>query len=298
MSLVNNQTWSGQQAADWYSAALLKSKTVDAVSILPNIKSTYKLNRLEDTTVLQEADCTFSDSGTTTLSSNTLTVCDYKINRELCKKDFLGTWMETQMRAGSAGDQVPPSFTDYLMSNISARVGQTIEQKIWTGDTSASPADLCDGFFVKMLADATVVDQASTTLSATVIVAELTKVYNKIPATVINSPKMRIFMGDAAYGYYLLANLSLGVGAGFGVQSAVASTFANIQIVVCPGMSANKIVAAEYDNLVVGTDLLSDFSDLRIIDMEETSGAANIRIVGGLKFGVAYRVGAEIVLYS
>ena len=298
MSLINNQTYTGKQAQDWYSAAFLKSVTIDNIAIIPNIKSSYKLNRMNDSSTILENDCTFTDTGSTTLVTNTITVCDFKINREFCKKDFVGTWMEEQMRAGSKGDQVPPSFQDHFLAQLAAQTGQKIEQNIWTASTAASPAAPCDGFLHMMGADSAVIKQTGTTLSESNIVAQLKLLYNKIPATVRNSPKMRIYMGDAAYGYYLLANLSLGTGAGFGVQSTVATTFANIKIVVCPGLSADKMVAAEYDNLVFGTDLVSDFGDIRVIDMEESTGAPNVRFVASFKYGVGYRVSEEVTLYA
>lgn len=298
MGLINNQTYTGKQAQDFYSAAFLSAETIKNIAIIPNIKNSLKLNKVTVAGLVQADNCSFSDGGTTTLATNTLTVCNAKINMEWCTNDFEAMWMSEGLKAGSNNNEVPSDFQTYVLNQVGLYTGQYLEQKIWTGNTSTSPADICNGFYVNLAADGTVVTQTAATLSASNIIAELIKVYDKIPATVINSPKMRIFMGVAAAKFYKQAQAAVATGSGTYYIGDKAMDFLGIPVVICPGMSANHMVAAEYDNLVMGTDLLGDIGDVQIIDRSLTEGTPNVRFVGRFKFGVQHRVGAEIVYYS
>ena len=304
-TLNNNLTalYTGKTANDWYSAAFLSSVTVNELQLLSNVKSSIKLNRMDVANIVQAADCDFSASGSLTLSHNTLSVCDFKVNAELCIKDFEATFISEQMRAGANNSDLPGDFMTYLMGQMAGNVGQWIEQKLWTGDTDASPnPDECDGIIKKLSADSAVVDVAAVGggLSASNIVAELQKVYNAIPATVVKTdPRLRIFMGTAAYGYYLQARAAVATGSGdYFTNGYVNLNFLGIRVILAPGMPANKMVAATSDNIAIGTDLVDDFSQINVIDMRQTTGAPNLRFVGNFKLGVQHKVGSEIVLYA
>lgn len=302
-TLNNNLTalYTGKTANDWYSAAFLSSVTVNELQLLSNVKSSIKLNRMDVANIVQAADCDFTANGSLTLSHNTLSVCDFKVNAELCIKDFEATFISETMRAGANNSDLPGDFMTYLMGQMAGNVGQWVEQKIWTGDTAASPSpDECDGILKKLSADSAVVDVSGTTLSASNIVAELGKVYDAIPATVIKTdPRLRIFMGTAAYGYYLQARAAVATGSGDYFTNGYPNlNYLGIRVVLAPGMPANKMVATTSDNIAIGTDLIDDMAQVNVIDMRQTTGAANLRFVGSFKLGVQHKVGSEIVLYA
>jgi len=47
----------------------------------------------------------------------------------------------------------------------------------------------------------------------------------------------------------------------------------------CPGMSSSYMVAAQKSNLFFGTGLLSDYNEVRVLDMADLDGSQNYRII-------------------
>jgi hypothetical protein len=71
----------------------------------------------------------------------------------------------------------------------------------------------------------------------------------------------------------------------------------HIDIVEAPGMPAYMMVAAESENLLWLTDLLSDEDKIAVIPQFDKSGVPTVRIAGMLKFGTGFIQGKEIVFY-
>jgi hypothetical protein len=74
--------------------------------------------------------------------------------------------------------------------------------------------------------------------------------------------------------------------------------FLNVRLSVAPGISTNKMVAARKSNLLLLTDLMSDFEDVSILPQKSVTGVPVVRMIGEFKFGVGYIFGSEIVYYS
>jgi len=299
MAFVDNSaTFSGKYAQDFYSTALLGATTISNIEVIPNIKNTFNLASLDVTGLLQSDDCSYSSVGTTTLATRALTVCGVKVNYTFCVKDLEAGYLAEQLRPGASSNTLPATFQDYIVGQMGKYIASEVEQIVWQGDTTASPASVCDGFIKAMQADGNVIDQAATPLSASNIVAEITKVYNLIPNTIKTSGKVRIFVSPAAASFYKLACANVATGNGAYYIGDRPLDFLGIPLVVANGLSANQMVACETTNLVFGTDLLDDTQTINLIDMALTTGEPNIRFVGHFKMGVQYRVGSEIVLYS
>jgi hypothetical protein len=60
-------------------------------------------------------------------------------------------------------------------------------------------------------------------------------------------------------------------------------------------MSANKVVVAQKSNLHFGTGLLSDYNEVRVLDMANIDGSQNYRIIMRFTSGVQFGVGQDIV---
>lgn len=297
MAFVDNTTYTGKDAQGFYSTALLTGETKSMIKLYPDVKSKIKIASLDMTNILQEADCTFTDGGTTTLAQKTLEVCPIKVNLEYCQRTFEANYLSEQLRAGSnKGEVMPASVEEYILGQVSANISKDLENLIWNGDTGASPASLCDGLLVQFLADGTVIDVTGTTISASNVIAEIAKVYNAIPNTIKFKGNVVIFISNAIAGFYKQA-VAAASAETYYVKDAELS-FLGIPLVIAPGLPTNDMVAADPQNLWFGTDLMSDFEDVLIIPQKNISGAPTVRIVAEFKFGVSYGVGAEIVYYT
>jgi hypothetical protein len=56
------------------------------------------------------------------------------------------------------------------------------------------------------------------------------------------------------------------------------------------------MVAAQKSNLFFGTDLVSDHTEIRMLDMSDLDGSDNIRVVAKFTAGVQVAQGADVVL--
>lgn len=300
MAFVDNTTYTGKDAAGFYAKALLTGNTKSMIKQYANVKNMIKIARYDESGILQEADCTFTDGGTGTLSQKTLTVCPIKVNREFCKTTFEANYLSEQLRAGANGEEVMPmSFEEFFLEQVAKNISADLENVIWQGDVDGSPTpSVCDGFLKKFDADVNVLTVSGTTLNATTIIAELTKVYDKIPSTIFDSQELVIFVNHKAAKAYMQAQATVATANGSYFVGKKELDFLGIPVVIAPGLPDNVMVAAEKTNLWFGTDLASDFDDVKIIPQANITGAPTVRFVARFQFGVQYGVSEEIVYYS
>jgi len=291
--------YAGEAAQGYISAALLSGTTLaeNNLTILNNVK--YKTNLRKITVagtagnLMADSTCDFTDSGTVTYADKALEPKDMDVNIQICKEDFLATWEGEQMTAGLNGT-LPTSFGDYLISQTAARVSAEIETSIWQGDSGNNGE--FDGFQKLLLADADVVDVAGVPLNAGVIVAQIQAVVDAIPNALFGKEDLRIFLGTAAWRYYIQAQATLGYANQFNLNANFPLVFNGITIAHAPGLGANAMVAGRISNMFFGTD--GSRSEVRLLDMADKDLSDNVRI--GMRFtaGVGYAFGTDMVYYA
>ena len=300
-------TYAGEFAGKYISAALLSGKTLAEgnITTVPNVKYKQVMKKVATDDIVKDATCDFSDTSTLTLTERILQPEEFQVNLELCKKDFRSDWEAAQM-GFSAFDNLPPSFSDFLIAHVADKVAQRIETNIWTG-TNATAGQF-DGFITTLGADSDVVDVTGTTSTAANIIEELGKIADAIPSTVYGSEDMCIYLPADMYRNYVRA---LG---GFGASGLGAAgtndqgtqwynmgsglSFDGIQVVHAPGLSDSDAVAAQKSNLFFGTGLLSDQNEVKVIDMADLDGSQNVRVVMRFTAGIQHGIGSEVVLYA
>jgi len=300
-------TYAGEFAGKYISAALLSGKTLAEgnITTVPNVKYKQVMKKVATDDIVKDATCDFSDTSTLTLTERILTPEEFQVNLELCKKDFRSDWEAAQM-GFSAFDNLPPSFSDFLIAHVADKVAQRIETNIWTG-TNATAGQF-DGFITTLGADSDVVDVTGTASTAANIITELGKIADAIPSTVYGTEDMTIYLPGNMYRNYIRA---LG---GFGASGLGAAgtndqgtqwynmgsglSFDGIQVVHAPGLSDDDAVAAQKSNLFFGTGLLSDQNEVKVIDMADLDGSQNVRVVMRFTAGIQHGIGSEVVLYA
>ena len=289
--------YAGEEAAGFISASLLSGETLAKgnITVLPNV--TYKVNLksfdLSASSVV-DATCDFTDAGDITYVEKALTPDNFGLNKEMCKKDWLSTYAGSQMRVGADGT-LPANFQEYIIGHAGALVGQQVEKSIWQGATATTGQ--FNGFQALCLADATVVDVTATTLTAANIVAELGKVRDAILDANYGQEDLGIYIGTAAMKFYISAQAALGYQDQFHVGVTEAN-FEGTKLILAPGMSANKMIAARKSNLFFATDLVNNLAEVKVIDMTANDGSDNVRLVMKWNAGVGFATGSDIVYYN
>lgn len=299
-------TYAGEFAGKYISAALLSADTIEGggITVKPNVKYKEVMKTLSTNALVKDAACDFADQSTVTLAERVLQPEEFQVNLELCKKDFHNDWEAVQM-GYSAFDSLPPSFADFLIGHIAAKVAQKTEENIWQGATAN--AGEFDGFTALLAADADVIDVVGTTVTAANVITELGKVVDAIPTSVYGKEDLYIYVSQniaRAYVRALGGFGASGLGAN-GVNNAGTTwynggdlAFDGVKLFVCSGMPDNDMVAAQKSNLFFGTGLLADHNEVKLIDMADLDGSQNVRVVMRFTAGVQHGIGADIVYYT
>jgi hypothetical protein len=299
-------TYAGEFAGKYISAALLSASTLEngGIEIKPNVKYKEVIKKIATNDLLKNATCDFDPTSTLTLTERILQPEEFQVNLQLCKKDFRSDWEAVQM-GYSAFDNLPPSFADFLIAHVAAKVAQANEINIWRGANAT--AGQFDGFVPLLTADATVVDVVGTTVTAANVIAEMGKVVDAIPSELYGKEDLYLYVSQNVARAYVRALGGFGA-SGLGANGTNAQgtqwwnngslSFDGVKIFVANGLADNYMVAAEKSNLYFGTGLLSDHNEVKVIDMADLDGSQNVRIVMRLTAGVQYGIGSDIVLYT
>jgi len=299
-------TYAGEFAGKYISAALLSASTIEngGITVKPNVKYKEVMKKLSTNDLVADATCDFDPTSTITLTERILQPEEFQVNLELCKKDFVSDWEAVQM-GYSAFDNLPPSFQDFLVAHVAAKVAEKTEQTIWSGANAT--AGEFDGLVTLAAADASVIDVAAGTVTAANVIDELGKIVDAIPSAVYGKEDLYLYVSQNVARAYVRALGGFGA-AGLGANGTNAQgtqwwnngalSFDGVKIFVANGLADNTAMAAEKSNLFFGTGLLSDHNLVKVIDMADIDGSQNVRVVMRYTSGVQYGIGSDIVLYS
>ncbi len=308
MATTNNltTTYAGEFAGKYISAALLSGDTLgnELITIKPNVKHKEVLKKVATDSLVKDATCDFDPTSTLTLTERILTMEEFQVNLQLCKKDFVTDWEAVQM-GYSAYSNLPPSLSDFLIAHVADKTAQKMEQNIWGG--SNSNAGEFDGLVTLALADSSVVDVAShAAVTSANVIAKLGSIVDAIPSTLYGSESLKIYVSQNIAKAYVraLGGFVATIGAN-GTDNKGTQWYANgalsfdgIPVVVANGLNDDTAMAAESTNLFFGCGLLSDVNqEVKYIDMSEIDGSQNSRIIMRMSAGVQYAIGSDIVLY-
>ena len=303
---LTNPTYAGEFSGKYIAAALLSASTLDsgAISILPNVKFKSVIQKGATDDIVKDASCDFvTNQGTLTLTEAVLQPDEFQVNLQLCKKDLHDSWQAEQM-GFSAHDSLAPSFAEFVIAHVSAKVADKTEKNIWSGATANSGE--FDGFTAKLTADSDVIDVAAATVTAANVVEELGKVVDAIPTAVYGQEDLTLYVSSNVARAYVraLGGFASGIGAngsdnkGTQWYNGGELSFDGINIFVAKGLGDNTIVAAQKSNLYFGTGILNDQNEVKVIDMSDIDGSQNVRVIMRFTAGVQHVFGGDIVLYS
>ena len=305
-------TYAGEFAGQYIAAALLSAKTLDNkyVTIHPNVKYKEVIQKVAVDGIVQDASCDFTTSGSVALTEAILVPKELQVNLQLCKQQFVASWEALQL-GYSAFDEIPKNFNDYLISYVGGIVAQATEQSIWTGSAStngqfggfqpAFSASIAAGGATAVLAAKSGSIIISGSVTATNVIDKINSVYQTIPNAVFGKEDLLIYVSSNVARAYQTALGGNANQSGFQTQMNVGEkpfNFQGIEIVLCPGMASNSIVAAQKSNLHFGTGLLSDYNEVRVLDMANIDGSQNYRIIMRYTGGTVFGIGQDIVYYG
>tara|TARA_R100001463_G_scaffold33802_4_gene74653 strand:- start:2661 stop:3662 length:1002 start_codon:yes stop_codon:yes gene_type:complete len=300
-------TYAGEWAAKYVSCALLKSSTIDdgGVTVMPNVKYKSVISKVSTGDLIADGTCDFDASSSVDLDEVVLAPEEFQVNLQLCKKDFIDTWQGIQMGYSAWNPNgLPTSFADYLVAYVASKVASQNEVNVWQGETGN--AGEYDG--LETLATCAPAPQKLTgaVLDISNIITQMQLVVDAIPNSLYGSEDLKLYISASAAKLYVraLGGFTATIGAAGtdnrGTQwfNNGSLSFGGIPVFVGRGMSDDFMMAAESSNLFFGTGLMSDYNEVRTIDMSETDGSQNVRIVMRFTAGMAIGCCDDVVTYT
>jgi len=297
MAFNVTSNYSGGVFGQYISAALKEAKSLEGLTVLENIKLKQSIRKMAGSSLVADATCDFTDAGTLALTEAVLEPKNLQINVDLCKKTLLSGWEAEEMKAG-AFNRTAPTFDQYVLAYFGELIADSVENSIWSG------ADATAGEFEGFLTATTgafavngnvVSSTATAPYDASNIIANLQTLVADIPANVYGRDDLRIYMNMKTYRFYISAISTLGYVNAYNMNGDYVPVFEGITIQPCPGMPDNQMVAAETTNLFFGTDLISDNTNIKMLDMTDLDGSDNMRVVAKFSGGVQVGIGADVV---
>ena len=279
-------TYAGELAGEIVAKALLSNVSTQYVTMKPNVPYKSVVRKIDDTVTFAAGTCDFTPTGTITLTERILTLEEFQVQRQICKKDFFIDWTTADVMSGRVNTQIQDAIIGRLVGGIAA-ANETI---MWSGVNAT--AGQYDGFETIIKAAPGTISAGSGALTDANIIATIWDIINTAPAAVKGAAeKPALYMGQAAWEAYMQAQIAAGNGWYLTGGPEVSRRFVGMyEIYVCPGMTANNIIFSQPSNLMLGTWQENQMNEVFILDMQNLDGSQNVR------YGARFYLGAQIAV--
>jgi len=306
-----------ENKADLITKAILGGKTMGMVDVRYGIKSSEKIPVLESTTPFQAASsCGFTSSGTTSITQISLSTNPIAVAEQICLRDLEAYYTQKYLPQGANYDST--TIAAEIVNRKVANIAQSVENALWAGKTTYTNSTVLksfNGFLATIDTAGTAVaatQQAS--ISASTVLGIFEDIYTKVPAAALYNEPVIAFCGidtfrtllnkiTATYGFY--GNYTTDAAAN---RWELVYPGTNMKVVAVPGLSEatvetgsvptavkNRIIATYASNLVVGTDLGTDMTQM---DMWFSQDDQVMKFFTRFRLGVTIKFGDHIVQYT
>lgn len=295
--------WVNENSQLLISKAILEENTIANVSLMSGVKYKEAIKFLETSPIIQAYACgTPTTSGTTTLTDKDISVVNLMIYETLCPEDLAKKALQLSLRPGMKGSEEIPfeqAYTDLQIKNI----GKQISDMIWSA-TAASTVK-SQGFIYAAENDATVHDRTfswGNTGTSTQFMNEVYGMISALPASIQNATDLTLFVGpeisrkmQQAFVIGGVANVNFTT---YDVSKSGNDTwyFPGTNVLVRPvnGLAgANAVMLTPASNLIVATDLESDFESFKLWWSDDDQ---LVKFLTKFRIGVDFYFGDYIVL--
>lgn len=271
---VSPNTYAGLFSNKYIAAALLSGETLakELITLHPNVAYKEVIRNYQNSIDIAAATCDFTDSSSVTLGEYVLTTTEKQVNLQLCKNQLRTTW-ESAQAGFSAFEKMPPTFEEFVIAQTAAEVAQANEIGIWKSNLWYT------GGMVQYLIDnSSIVRPFSGATNGGNVVARLQEALDYSPAALYGKEGYQYYVGPGTMKAYQAA-LSAG---NYNFQFYVGEkpmNFQGIPVTMCPGLNDYDCVLGMKSDLHFGTGLLSDYNEVKVIDMSDIDGSQNVRVI-------------------
>ena len=306
-TITVTSSYAGDALKKYILQALIGGETLSTggISVLTNVKYKRTIKKLAASGVVKPHTCTFTPTSGVTITEASVEPKKIKVHENICFDDIYELWDSADMAAGTHNENLPQSLVDGLVEGYVGQMALEVEEAIWQGNDTGSTGtikDLFDGY--EWILDT---EQGSCTgntvaavsaLTVSNIVTELNRVYAALPAGVMKKSKsdLVIFLSHEALALYEMNLATQGVRTS--IEGGVPTLY-GIELKAVGGMSDSRYMTmGARDNFYVGTDLESDFNEIKLNDQRDGTGDDSVRFIMKAKIDVAIAYPCEVVWYT
>lgn len=305
---------------DLMSKALLGSTAFQHVTIIDGVKSSVKVANLESTVPFQSgAGCNaVASSGTTTISQVSLSTNPVEFTEKICLNTFEDYFTQKYLPRGAKPDTVA-IWSDIVNRKI-AQVALQSEQLAFQGNTAYTNSTVLKQAhgFIRQIDNASNevttsgggLGTALTTSTIKGVIHQMiyqdlpNAAYGKQVVLLMGMENFRIYLQklaeDNAFNYFpsagdIQANRVLIPGTNiyaYGIAGLNNDTA--VDTGVLPATVKNRMILTYKENLLLGTDTLSDLSSMRVWYENKDN---SVYIYGRFRIGTAIRFPEHVVTY-
>jgi hypothetical protein len=286
----------GEVAGEYVAEMIKEANTIrdGLVTVLPNLTSPVFVRKIKTDDGFVNYSCGFDPAGEIAISEKELAPKKIKEDRSVCKEDFRQLWTSAQMGLSAHNDRLPATEQAAILADIGRRLARKIDTEIWNG---AGGAGELNGFIPALLTDVDVLTVDGIAITPTNVEAEVAKFIAKHEDE---------FFQSSTWKFGVSTNVIRALRRAYGKEAIANGTFLNpnefafdgYTLTEVKGLPANTMVGYDSQNLFFGTALLSDHTEIRIKDMDESDLSGTVRTKIVLTGGVQYAYGGEVVLYT
>jgi hypothetical protein len=303
---VGANTYAGELAAPYVTAALLGAETIakSRARLIEGVTSKAVVNTVTSANPIIAATCAPSEGSNVTLGEQVATLSDLQVYESICRKTIFPTWVAAQGKMKRNGD-IPPEFTDFLLSVVASKAGEQLESLLWSGDSGAvfglgflSNDGVIDeaGIDASACKDFVEADTGATAWAKGNILDVFGGVYDKVmtkPA-IANKPGFGFYCSYEAYGFYLQALATSGSNQGINTlgtnQAFNTVTYMGYPVYPTSGIpnTVDVMVATYPDNLVIATNNFTGNTQAELIPRYKYDGKDSVIV--SMNFAVGLNV--------
>ena len=305
---VTDNTYAGELALPYVTAAVTGAETIanNRCRLIEGVVHKAVVSNLNITDPIQAAGCTGADGANLSLTEQVLTLNDLMVKEVICRGTIFPTFVAAQGRMRRDG-QIPPDFSQFLLSTVADKTGENLESLMWAGDSGSvwglgllSNDGVIDeaGIDASAMADFTEAVVAAT-FTAGNILGEMDKVFAAVAATpgILAKPGAGFYLSYEAFAFMQQAIAAQGTDLGYN-RDLKTVTYLGYPVYPTAGIpnSADVIAFTYPDNIVVGTNAYTGNESAALIPVYQYDGSDNVKVSMDFAAGVQVAVPTDGVV--
>lgn len=296
-----NKTYAGLLAVPFVAPAILSADSITNgyVSVLENVRYKAVLKKFSGGAIADRT-CEFTRptlNSQLVLTDVVLETAQLQVNEEFCNNQLAQDWAAAQMQGADAA--MPNAYASFVSQYV-ARITQAgVEENLWAGQYAIANGGTTGavnsfaGIMNKYVAGSGTNETLNagawtgTTSATTGVISRLAALVADAPASIAGDPDANIYISRKTAQLYYTA-LSATYQLPF-LNDGLVARYGGYNIIAPAGFPDDTAILSKKDNLYFGTNVLTDMTEARILDLTAVTGDAVTRVA------LLFDAGAQIV---